>query len=163
MSCGSNVQAVKTVDRTSTRWGVTRKNSCRGFTIFELVVAVAVLAVVAVLAMPSLSRSQQVYRLVAASSQIQSQLQSVRIQAISRNLDHRLRVVSSTAYVIERRVGLSWVVTQNFQMPKGLFIAAASTAEFHSRGNASPVTTLTITSPRSDTRQVAVEASGYIH
>jgi prepilin-type N-terminal cleavage/methylation domain-containing protein len=139
------------------------KKSCRGYSFFELVLAVAVLAVVAVLAMPSLSRSKEIYTLVAAANEIQSQLQSARIQAISRNLDHRLRVISSTAYVIERRVGLSWVVTQNFQMPKGLSIAAASTAEFHSRGNASPVTTLTITSPRSDTRQVAVEASGYIH
>src|SRR5262245_1660246 len=139
------------------------KNSCRGFTIFESVLAFTVIGVVAILAMPSLSRTQEIYRLVAASNEIQSQLHSARIQAISRNLDHRLRVVSSTAYVIERRVGLSWVVTQSFQMAKGLSIAAGSTAEFHSRGNATPVTTITITSPRSDTRQVAVEASGYIH
>jgi Tfp pilus assembly protein FimT len=139
------------------------KNSCRGYTFFELVLAFGVIAVIAILAMPSLSRSQEIYRLVAASTQIQSQLHSARIQAISRNLDHRLRVINSTAYVIERRVGLSWVVTQNFQLARGLSIAAGSTAEFHSRGNASPVTTFTITSPRSDTRQVAVEASGYIH
>ena len=139
------------------------KKSCRGYTIFELLVAGAVLAVVAILVMPSLLRSQEIYRLVAASNQIQSQLHSARVQAISRNLDHRLRVVNSTAYVIERRVGLSWVVTQTFQVAQGLSIAAGSTAEFHSRGNASPVATFTITNPRSQTRQVAVEASGYIH
>ena len=139
------------------------RDSCRGYTLFEVLIAFGVSAAIAIVALPSLSRSQEVYRLAAASKQVQAQLHSARIQAINRNLDHRLRVVSSTGYVIERRVGLSWVVAESFQMANGLTISAGGTAEFHSRGNASPITTYTITNPRSETRQVAVEASGYIH
>jgi Tfp pilus assembly protein FimT len=134
-----------------------------GFSSLELLFVMLIIGLAAVVSLPSLLRSQEVYRLVSASGEIQGRLGSVRIQAITRNDDHRLRVVSATSYVIERRLGGSWALQESFQLPAGFTVAATDSAEFHSRGEANPTATFTITDPNSETRQVVVEGSGYIH
>ena len=129
----------------------------------ELTVVLAVALGAPLVAFPKVSRTQQVYQLSAASSAIRAQLSFARIQAISRNTDHRLRVVNSTSYVIEKRNGGSWETVQNYTMPSGFSVSASGTAEFHPRGTASSTATFTVTTPTSETRSVAVAASGYIN
>jgi type II secretory pathway pseudopilin PulG len=140
-----------------------RKSSQRGFSFIELTFACLIILTIAMMTLPNLSRMQHLYRLAAASNDIQARLHYARIQAISRNTDHRLRVTGPSTYVLERRNGGSWVVDQLFSLANGFSISATGTAEFHSRGNASPVATFTVMNPKTELRQVAVDTSGYIH
>lgn len=161
-----NGRAVNNRDHPSvmdTHGGAAMERNCRGYTVLELTVGFLVVAIISVFAMPSLVRADQTYKLVAAANDVQTRLQYARIQAVSRNADHRIRVVSSASYVLERRSGGSWVLTETYAMNNGFSISASGTAEFHSRGNANPVTAFTVTNPRAETRQVTVETSGYIH
>jgi Tfp pilus assembly protein FimT len=137
--------------------------SQKGYSIVEFLVGFLVIATICVFTMPSLVRAEQTYKLIGAANDVQSRLQSARIQAVNRNADHRIRVVSSLNYVLERRSGGSWVLQETYAMRNGYSISATGPAEFHSRGNANPVANFTITNPRSETRQVDVETSGYVH
>jgi type IV fimbrial biogenesis protein FimU len=139
------------------------KSRQRGFSLIELTFAVLIILTIAMLTLPNLSRMQHLYRLAAASNDIQARLHYARIQAISKNIDHRMRVTGPTTYVLESRNGGSWVVDRIFSMANGFSISATGSAEFHSRGNASPVATFTVMNPRTELRQVAVDTSGYIH
>ena len=139
------------------------KRCQRGFSLIEFTFAFLMMFAMAIVALPNLSRMQHLYRLAAASNDIQGRLHYARIQAISKNADHRLRVTGPTTYVLERRNGGSWFVDQIFSLANGFSISATSTAEFHSRGNASPVATFTVMNPKTELRQVAVDTSGYIH
>src|SRR5262245_12472943 len=139
------------------------KSRHHGFSMVELLFSVLIIMTMLLVTVPSASRMGQIYRLAAAANEIQSRLHYARIQAITRNTDHRLRVTGPTTYVLERRNGGSWVVDRNFSVANGLSISATNTAEFHSRGNASPVTAFIVTNPRTETRQVLVDTSGYIH
>jgi len=137
--------------------------SQKGYSIIESLIGFLIIATVAVFSIPSLVRANQTYHLIGAANAVQSRLQLARIQAINRNADHRIRVVNSLNYVLERRSGGSWVLQETYVMANGYSISATGTAEFHSRGNANPVSDFTITNPRSQTRLVEVETSGYIH
>ena len=139
------------------------EKSQKGYSLVEFLIGFLIIATVCVFTMPSLVRAEKTYKLIGAANEVQSRLQFARIQAVNRNADHRIRVVSSLNYVLERRSGGSWVVQETYTIATGYSISAAGTAEFHSRGNATPVTNFTITNPRSETRQVDVETSGFIH
>ena len=137
--------------------------SQKGYSLVELLIGFLVIATVCVISIPSLVRASQTYNLIGAANAVQSRLQFARIQAINQNADHRIRVVDSLNYVLERRSGGSWVLQETYAIANGYSISATGTAEFHSRGNANPVSDFTITNPISETRQVEVETSGYIH
>jgi Tfp pilus assembly protein FimT len=142
---------------------VAMEHGHKGFSVIELMFGFFIVAIVSIFALPSLSRTEQTYKLVAAANDVQARLQYARIQAVNRNVDHRIRVASAASYVLERRSGGSWTVTETYAMATGFSISASGTAEFHSRGNANPVTDFTVSNSSSETRQVAVETSGYIH
>jgi|SRR5688572_7999516 len=142
---------------------ITIKKDSRGFTLLELMVVMALMLGTTMVALPKLSRTNQVYQLSAASSTIRARLSFARIQAISRNMDYRVRVVTSTSYVIERRPSGSWETVETFTMPSGFSVSANGSAEFRPRGTASSSATFTVTNPTAETRSVAVAASGYIN
>ena len=139
------------------------KGSRCGFTIVELTLGLLVIMTVALFALPNVSRMQHIYRLAAASNDVQAHLHYARIQAISKNTDHRMRVTGPTTYVLEHREGGSWVMDRNYSLARGLSISATGSTEFHPRGNANPVATFTVTNPKTEVRQVLVDPSGYIH
>ena len=142
---------------------MTTRKGPRGFTLFELIVVMLVGGALTLIALPTLSKSQQIYRLSAATTTIQSRLNYARIQAISQNTDCRIRVVNSSSYVLERWVSGSWQVAQTYNMASDVSVSASGTAEFHPRGNANAAATFTVTRQNVGTRQIAVAASGYIH
>jgi prepilin-type N-terminal cleavage/methylation domain-containing protein len=135
----------------------------RGFSLIEITLGVVIIATITLVSVPNVSRLRQVYRLAAASNTVQSQLQYARIQAISKNTDHRMRVTGPTTYVLEHRFGGAWVVDRIFSLANGVSISATSATEFHARGNANPAGTFTLVNPRNEVRQVAVDTSGYIY
>src|SRR3990172_9865865 len=102
--------------------GAAMEHNRRGYTVLELTFGFLIVAIVSVFAMPSLVRADQTYKLVSAANDVQSRLQFARIQAVSRNADHRIRVASSASYVIERRSGGSWVLAETYSMANGFSI-----------------------------------------
>jgi type IV fimbrial biogenesis protein FimT len=74
-----------------------RKFSNYGFTMIELMVVVAIVAILASLAAPSFSELLRTNRLTAASSALQVSLSLARSEAVRRGADARVSVVANTA------------------------------------------------------------------
>lgn len=66
-----------------TRTGESRKE--RGFSVIELVVSCAVVMILTAVAIPSLTRSYQIYQLNSAATQLSGMLKLTRFEAIRRN------------------------------------------------------------------------------
>ena len=131
---------------------------------FEVLIVVMILAIVGMAALPQLLETRDNYRLTAVASELTGNITNARIMSITRNVDVRVTTLSTTSYVLQQANGNNWTTQET--MATGFTLAPANpeeTAVFHSRGNACPVTTFTITNPNSLTRQVVVEASGRIH
>ncbi len=125
----------------------------------ELMIVMMIIIVVAAVSLPSFLEARDNYRLTAVSSAVSLNLSSARILAITRNADVRVYIISSTNYELQEDTG-SWTTEESHDLPTGYTIAADSYAEFHYRGNATPVTTFTITDPNGLAKQVVVETSG---
>ena len=65
--------------------------SSRGFTLFELLVVMALISVIAGIAIPTLAGSTARNQVWSASEVIGSQIRQARLKAISRNLSFRVR------------------------------------------------------------------------
>lgn len=140
-----------------------KRNRQKGFSAIESLVTMALIGAIALTTFPGFIRAQRVYRLSSERNTIQARLQYARIQALSRNTGMRIRVVNPTTYVRERNNSGSWVIDATFTMPPGFSISASANTEFHARGNANPVGTITITDPSSQTRGIVTDTSGFIH
>ena len=125
----------------------------------ELMIVMMIIMVIAAVSLPSFMEARDNFRLTAVSSDLASNLSSARILAITRNADVRVYIVSSTSYELQEDTG-SWTTEESHDLPTGYTIAASTYAEFHYRGNATPVTTFTVTNPNGLTKTVVVETSG---
>lgn len=90
---------------------------CRGFSLAELLVAVGILAVLGVIAMPSFAALMQTYRLNSATLQLASDLRYAQSLAVSNGAYYRLRwandlpVNQLNTYRVEKSTnasGTSW-------------------------------------------------------
>ena len=125
----------------------------------ELMLVIMIIMVISAVALPSFIQARDNFRLTAVSTDLALNLSSARILAITRNADVRVYIVSSTNYELQEDTG-SWTTEESHDMPTGYTIGAGSYAEFHYRGNATPVTTFTVTNPNGLTKTVVVETSG---
>jgi len=129
--------------------------------LLESCVVVAIISIAAVVAVPSLVRSREIYELDATARQVAGKMQSARILAVSRNRDCRVRVTSEVSYLIECEDPL-WVTEESIVLPRGIRIAANASPRFHRRGNASPTATISISDSRSRSRRVIVNIAGRV-
>ena len=125
-----------------------------------LILVVALMATMAVAA-PSLVRARDVYVLNAAAHDVATTLYGARIQAITRNQDCRLRVASTTSYVVECEDG-AWALVTQTELPRGLTVTANARPEFHRRGNVSPAGTVSGWDPTGRVRRVVVNVNGRV-
>src|SRR5262245_41167746 len=65
--------------------------SSRGFTMFELLVVMALIAIISAMAIPGLTQSTARNAVWTASETIGTQIRQARLKAISRNLSFRVR------------------------------------------------------------------------
>ena len=72
-----------------------RVNSQTGFSLIELIIVVLVVAILATLALPSIQRTLQLYRLETGTSYIIHRLTETRLAAIKRNRDTWLEINST--------------------------------------------------------------------
>lgn len=136
-------------------------NRDKGMSMIELLVVILAITVISATALPQLMDARESYRLTAEASDLITRLSNARIMAITRNADFRIAVTSSTAYAIQQETAPNtWAAIESFTMPTGYTITTTGSAEFHSRGNATPTGTYTITNSNSETRDVVVTTAG---
>jgi len=108
-----------------------------------------------------LIRAQDNYKLDLATRQVAGNTQWTRVKAISRSRDCRVRVTSTTTYLVEC-LDPVWTTDQAYTMPRGFQILSTASPQFHKRGNAAPSATLTIWDVHSHSRQVVVNITGRV-
>ena len=124
-------------------------------TLLESSVAVAILSVTAIVAVPPLIRARESYELDSTARQVAGNLQSARVKALSRNRDYRVRVTSPVTYAIERE-DPTWKLDEALLVPRGFRITANASPQFHRRGNTSPTGTITVWSPSGRSKKIIV-------
>lgn len=134
-------------------------NNQRGFSLVELMVVMAVSAILLSVAAPSVWALFRSYRLESGAREVAGALQQARAQAITQNLSARVRFKTGTGgYRLE--TGESVVM---HQLPPRVRFGAvpAQGILFHSRGNAAPAGSVVLWS-EDRARKVVVSISGRI-
>jgi len=129
--------------------------------LIESCVSAAIVVSLAAIAVPSVLRSLDDYLLQSAAHDVASKVQSARIQAISRNVDCRIRVTSNASYTIDCRDPM-WTVMDSVTLPPGMTISATTRPEFHRLGNVVPSATLTVTNRKGRQKRIVVNNEGRI-
>jgi Tfp pilus assembly protein FimT len=139
-----------------------RRDRERGFSGLELAIVVFIISAMSLLALPELLSARENYRLLASAQEISGNIANARIRSINENADFRIRVDTLTSYVLEEETAPgTWTQRGAFESPDGYtFSASGSTIEFHFRGNATPVATLTLQNPNSLTRNIVTTTAG---
>jgi hypothetical protein len=92
---------------------------------------------------------------------LETHMQAARIDAVTRNRDCRINVISPTSYAVECQ-GTTWDTVETVQLPRGITITANARPEFHERGNVAPTATLTVWNSSGRNLRVIVNVNGRI-
>ena len=129
-----------------------------GFSVIEIVTAIAVMGIVAAIALPAWNRLLPSYYLDSSARQVQSELQNIKMRAAAENLSFQLDYLTGASdYTIQRdRKALA-----NKPLPQGIQITEAGTIFFSPRGTAGG-NRIRLLSPDGLCKQVVVSATGRI-
>ena len=117
-----------------------------GFTLLELLVALALVTILAAFSVPHWGTLLPTYRLRSAARQLRSELSRIKMKAASETARFRL-VFSASKYSVQRREGTTYrPIGEERSLPKGIDIRSTtrSTLGFTPRGTATPGTGGTI-------------------
>lgn len=138
-----------------------------GFTLFELLVAVSLAAVIGAAAVPALRRSLEGWRMNAAARQVVMDLKQARGRAIAESASHRLRFAPAAArYQLERqRAGGAYTpVGPGTALPPGITVvectAVGDSVTFRPRGHAATFGTIRLRNTTGEERSVIVDIAG---
>ena len=137
---------------------IMHKNS--GFTITELMVTIAVIAILASLAIPNFIAWLPNYRLRSGAEEIQSTLQFARITAIKRNATATVAFdIANETY----RASVGGEAIRGGRMPAGIDINSAfggTSVQFDSRGIANAAGTAVVRNNLGGSRTITVYITG---
>jgi prepilin-type N-terminal cleavage/methylation domain-containing protein len=141
--------------------------SRRGFTLLELLVAVALVGVLAAIAVPSFQRQIERWRLGAAARQLVMDLKVARSRAIVGGAAQRVHfTVPGGSYQLERQRpgGAYAAVGSATLLPDGVRVvdctAAGDGIGFRPRGHAITFGSVTLRNASGDERRVVVDIAG---
>lgn len=90
----------------------------RGFSLIEVLIVVAIMAVLAVIVFPNISSSWEIRQFENAARDVQATLQRAKMEAVKAKLNHRVMFESSaggTQFYIEREVEPNnWILLPGF-------------------------------------------------
>jgi type II secretory pathway pseudopilin PulG len=137
------------------------------FTLLDLLVALGIFVVLAAIAIPNLGAQLPAYRLNSAARQVQSELHRVKSQAVARNTDFRLVLLTPSFYRIERKVTeTTYEPTGEYKpLPDGITYGSATSVKsinLTSRGTATGGTVQLCNSRRESKSVIVSGSSGRI-
>jgi type IV fimbrial biogenesis protein FimT len=130
-----------------------------GFTIAELIITLAVLAILLAIAYPMLAQVSSGYRLRAAARELVTDLQFARLLAVKENRNFQV-VCGANSYQVIRLSDGFVAKARNFGTDYPNISLSSSSVTFNSRGNAGSQT-LTVTNLVSS-RNITVGATGRV-
>jgi prepilin-type N-terminal cleavage/methylation domain-containing protein len=153
--------------------------SVRGFTLFELLIVMSLIAIVSAMAVPGMMQSSARNSVWTASETIGTQIRQARLKAISRNMSFQIRfdcpsagqfrvlAVDSTINDTDRCDNIIDYDSGVFTMPNGVsYGSTPPLLEVNSRGTFESSTgipaTITVTSAGSSSRSLNMSATGQI-
>lgn len=132
--------------------------SQHGYSLIELVVAVALAGILSAIALPSWNKLLPSYHLDASVRQFQSELHSIKMRAAAENVGFQLVYSNGAAdYTIQRDSAV--LVTK--PLPAGVVVANAGTISFSPRGTAS-ANRIRLRSSDGTCKQVVVSPTGRV-
>jgi hypothetical protein len=134
-------------------------------TLIESCLTVAIISTAMTISIPPLIHARDGYLLNAAASDVESKLHAARIHAIAGSQDCRLRVTSTTSYLVECQAPTppsTWFVTESVELPRGITVTANARPEFHRRGNVAPAATVSVWDASGKTKRVVVNIAGRV-
>lgn len=141
-----------------------RPRRTRGASILDVLIATTIMATLAGIGLPRLSRLRDPYAVRSASQQLAASLRSARQQAIARNTSYRV-VFNTTArtYTVERVNGASWVQAEAPQtLKKGVSFGTiqGGTPTFSSTGMLAAAVSVPIRGTTAHTKTVTINVLG---
>ena len=138
----------------------------RGFTLLELLVALALVTILAAFSVPHWGTLLPTYRLRSAARQLRSELSRIKMQAASETTRLRL-VFSASEYSVERHDGTMYQpMGGGRSLPKGIDIKSTtrSSLGFTPRGTATPGTggTVKLCNSKDEGTNVVLSSTGRI-
>ena len=137
-----------------------------GLTLLEILVALAVCGALAGIALLQFADMMSGWRLGTAARQLVLELKVVRMQAVSENTDHRLRLaVPGSHYLHERREAGVYVADgPSTELPRGVNVvdctARGSAITFRPLGHASTFGTIRLRNEDGAERSIVVDMAG---
>ncbi|NIQ39105.1 MAG: prepilin-type N-terminal cleavage/methylation domain-containing protein [Proteobacteria bacterium] len=137
----------------------------RGITLTELVVTIAIVAVLAVLLVPNLGSWIRHYRIKAAVREIVSNMELAKIRALKNNLEYRVVFEAATrTFYLERgnRSSSSWKwtrVSRRISLPQKIRMNVTfptSSVQFNPHGTAGPGGSVDLTIPDGEKYHIAL-------
>ena len=129
-----------------------------GYSVIELIIAVAVTGILAAIALPSWNRLLPSYQLDSSARQVHSELHNIKMRAATENVGFQLVYsVSAAAYTIQR----DSVVLVTKPLPAGVIVTNAGTISFSPRGTAS-ANRIRLQSAGGTCKQVVVSPTGRV-
>ncbi|HEY7322653.1 MAG TPA: GspH/FimT family pseudopilin [Candidatus Binatia bacterium] len=129
-----------------------------GYSLIELVVTLALAAILAAIALPSWNQLLPAYQLDSSVRQFQSELHNIKMRAATENVAFQLVYANgATGYTIQR--GSALLTTK--PLPAGVVVTNGGTIAFSPRGTAS-ANRIRLRSANGMCKQVVVSATGRI-
>jgi prepilin-type N-terminal cleavage/methylation domain-containing protein len=129
-----------------------------GFSLLEIVLALALMAILAAIAMPSWNRLLPAYKLDSSARQVQSELYNIKMRAAAENVGFQLAYGDAASeYSIQREA--KTLVTK--PLPEGIVITKAGSISFSPRGTAGP-NRVRLRNSSGLCKQIVVSATGRV-
>ena len=118
-----------------------RLTSEQGFSIVDLLTVIAIIAILATIALPSMTQEMAKYRLNGAARQLAGDLMAARMRAVAQNRSVKVSVLDDQVYKVCDDLCVGGPKTINIRDSyKDMTITSTKDITFSSRGSASPGT-----------------------